>query len=119
MHWLDFGEIVFSALRAIRFSAAVYSLSRPGAELEVLFGLSDCTGHRTQLPVQSPWRSYQGAIPNSPFYQQPVLQSMAVATGWEDAEPVEDDLLSVVREIGRIFQMSVPDERLQDYMRNS
>lgn len=85
-------------------------------ELEVLFGLSDCTGHRTQVPVQSPSRSYQSQIPNSPFYQQPVLQSMVVATGWEDATPVEDDLLGVVREIGRIFQMSVPDGRLRDYL---
>lgn len=116
VHWLDFGEIVWSALRAIRFSAALYSLTIPGVELDVLFGLSDCTGHRTQVPVQSPSRSYQGSIPNSPFYQQPVLQSMVLRTGWEDAEPVEEDLLGVVRDIGRIFQMSVPDNRLRDYL---
>lgn len=116
VHWLNFGEIVESALRAIRFSAALYSLTRPGVELEILFGLSDCTGHRTQVPVQSPNRSYQGSIPNSPFYQQPVLQSVVVRTGWEDAQPVEEDLLGVLREIGRIFQMSVPDNRLRDYL---
>jgi hypothetical protein len=116
VHWLNFGEIVESALRAIRFSAALYALARPGVEIEILFGLSDCKGHRTEVPVQSPYRSYQGGIPNSPFYQQPVLQSMVVRTGWEDAVPVEEDLLGVVRDIGRIFQMSVPDSRLRDYL---
>ena len=115
-HWLDFGEIVFSVLRAIRFSAEVYSLTRPGVELEVLFGLSDCTGHKTQVPVQSPYRSYPGQIPDNPFHQQPVLQSMVVSTEWENAAPVEEDLLGVVREIGRIFQMSVPDGLLLNYL---
>ena len=41
---------------------------------------------------------------------------MVVSTEWENAAPVEEDLLGVVREIGRIFQMSVPDGRLLDYL---
>ncbi len=113
---LDFMEIASSLCAMVRFAANVYALKRPGVEMEVWFGLADCQGHKTTIPVQTPFRSYSGQIPGSPFYQQPVLQGAIVKTGWEDGCPSSEDLLALVRGVSRFFQISAPDERLRDYL---
>lgn len=115
--WLDFGEVVQFACAMVRFAATIYALRRPGVEMEVWFGLADCTGHKIQIPGRGRSRSHSGQIPDSPFYQQPVMQSTIVDTDWETARPVEEDVLTVIRELSRFFQISVPDDRLQDYLR--
>ena len=113
---LDFGEIAASLCAMVRFAANVYALERPGIEMEVWFGLADCQGHQTVIPVRSPFRSYPGQIPGGPFYQPPVLQGVVVKTGWDDGSPSEEDLLALVRGVSRFFQISAPDERLHDYL---
>lgn len=116
-YWVDFGEIASSVCSIVRFAAAAYSQQRPGVEMEVSFGLSDAQGHVTEIPVRSPYRSYSGWIPGSDFYQQPIEQyALQVRTNVENGQPVEEDLLGLIREVSRIFQISVPDERLRFYL---
>lgn len=114
--WLDFAEIAWSLCAMVRFAANVYVLERPGVEMEVWFGLSDYQGHRTTIPVKSPFHSYTGEMPGGALYRQPVVRGAVVRTGWEDGNPAEEDLLALVREISRFFGISAPDDRLRFYL---
>lgn len=76
--------------------------------MEVWFGLADCQGYETAIPVQSPFRSYPGQIPDSSFYQQPVVQGAFVKTSWETGTPDEEELLGLVREISDSFRSARP-----------
>ncbi len=114
---LHFGEIAASLCAIIRFAAQIYALKRPGVEMEIRFGLANCQGHKTTIPVQSPFRSYPGEIPGSPFYQQPITQGIAVRTEWQVGNAIDEDVLGLIREVSRLFQISAPDDRLRYYLR--
>lgn len=114
--WLDFGELVSSVIAMIRFCAMAFSTRRPALELEMRFGLADCQGHFTQILDAGRSRSHTGQIPQSPFYQQPIIEGAVIRTRSKDAGPNEEDLLRLTREISRLFSISAPDELLKRYV---
>lgn len=116
---LDFWELSASLLAAVRFAAAASATVRPGLELEAFFGLHGCQGHEIHLPAQSEprvFRGYSGRVPDSSFYQQPLFAGASVTTDPATAEIPEGDRLRLVRELSRLFGMSVPDGRLTEYV---
>ncbi|CAA9466201.1 MAG: hypothetical protein AVDCRST_MAG12-331 [uncultured Rubrobacteraceae bacterium] len=115
-HWLDFGEIASSVGAMVHFCAAAFATSRPGIELEVLFGMANCQGHLTRIPGGGRSRSHTGQIPPSSFYQQPVLQNAVVRTLPSGGKVNEEDLLALIREISRLFSISAPDDLLHRYV---
>lgn len=60
--WLDFEGLALSVCAVVRFAAEVYALKRPSVEMEVWFGLSNCQGYKTKIPIQSPFRSYSQRV---------------------------------------------------------
>jgi hypothetical protein len=113
---LAFNEIASLVCAVVRFATQAYAIKRPGVEMEVCLGLSNCEGYRTKIPAQSTSSSYEGQIPDSPFHQT-LMQDVFVKTGSETGSASEEDLLNLVREISRFFQISVPDERLRQYLK--
>lgn len=116
---LDFWELVLSLLGAVGFTAGAYSLQRPGTELEVFFGLHDAQGHEISFPATSgppPYHGYLGKLPDAPLYRSPVIAGVFIAVDPATAEIPEEDRLRLVRELSRLFGVSVPDGRLREYV---
>jgi hypothetical protein len=107
-----------SLLGTVTFAAGAYALERPGLELEVFFGLHDAQGHEIFFPAKSnprPFHSYSGKLPGSPRYRSSVVTGSYVATDPATAEILEESRLGLIRELSRLFGVSVPDERLREY----
>jgi hypothetical protein len=113
---LDFGDLTDSLLNMIRFAAAAYALRRAGVEMEVSFGLSQCGNCRAVLAGESNGGqstdtfSYEGRLP----VIRPVLRSAMVKT--EAGCVDEDDILLILREVSRFFQISARDDYLRQYL---
>jgi hypothetical protein len=116
---LDFWELSGSLLGAVGFAAGAYSLHRPGLELEVFFGLHDAQGHEISFPAKAgppTFHGYSGKLPDSPFYRPPMFAGAFVAVDPATAEVSEEDGLRLIRELSRLFGVSVPDRRLREYL---
>ena len=111
---LDFWDLALPVVRLARFAGAAYALRHPGTEMEVALGLSGCQGCRTWIGADAPTKA--GQIPNGPFYRQPDFAHGAIRTGSETGEPADEDLVGLVRELSRFFRVSMPDDRLSEYV---
>lgn len=100
----------------VHFAVDTYALQKPGIEMEVLFGLSNCQAHKTKLHAFTGYPSHTGEIPSNPLYQQSLIQGAFVRAIGETGKPVEEDLLGIVREFSRLFQISAPDDHLRFYL---
>lgn len=121
--WLSFEEISLATCSIVRFAGQTYALRRSGVEMEVWFGLSECQGHKAEIPLRSrtrqgvPFPSRSGEISSSLFHPRLVVQSVLVETNIETGEPTEESLLELIREISRFFQISTDDEYLRLYIK--
>lgn len=117
---LDFWELSMSLLGAVGFAAGAYALERPGLELEIFFGLHDAQGHEISFPATSgppPFHGYSGRLPDSsPLYRPPSITSAYAETDPATAKVPENDRIRLIRELSRLFGVSVPDGRLREYI---
>jgi hypothetical protein len=90
------------------------ALRRPGTEMEVMLGLSGCQGHRVKIGIRAPTRV--GEMRGGPFYRPPVFASGVVRTDPETGKAAFGDLVGMVRELSRLFGVSMPDGRLAEYV---
>ncbi len=67
-------------------------------------------------PSRDPSPHEAGQIPDSPFYRQPEFADGVVRTDPETGERVGDDLVGLVIERSRFFQVSMPDTRVFEYV---
>lgn len=111
---LDFWDLALPVVRLVRFAGVAYALRRPGTEMEVALGLSGCQGCRARIGTHAPTKA--GQIPDSPFYRQPEFAGSVVRTNSETGEPAVEDLVGLVRELSRFFRVSMPDDRLSEYV---
>lgn len=105
---LDFAEPAHFLQQAIFFAANAYARAGREVELEAYFELVGCTGWTVDIPANTsarPPRGYRAEISGRPLSY--------VAVG---ARPDAEELLTVVRELGRALGLSVPDIRLKDYL---
>ncbi|MDP9479616.1 MAG: ATP-binding protein, partial [Actinomycetota bacterium] len=129
--WIRFNEIADGLVGASRFVAAAYGARRAAVEFELFFGLHRCPGYRVVVPEllrerprgvefdTAPFSSYAGRVPGHPMGHDPTYGNAHLRTEGEgfDAEPVEEDLLRLVRSASRSVGISAPDARLKHYLR--
>lgn len=128
--WLLFDEVAHRLVGAARFAASAYGMRRTAVEIEFFFGLHRCPGYRVIVPEETRGRplgviydptgfsAYTGWVPGQPRGHEPTYGVVSLRTGGagKDAEPVEDDLLGLVRRASRAVGVSVPDSRLKHYL---
>ena len=129
--WLLFDEVADRLVGAARFVASAYGMRRTAVEVEFFFGLHRCPGYRVIVPQETRGRpvgvifdptgfsAYMGRVPGHPMGHEPTYGVVPLRTGGagEDAEPVEEDLLGLVRRASRAVGVSAPDSRLKRYLR--
>jgi hypothetical protein len=128
--WMRFDEIAYRLIRAARFAAAAYGTRRTAVEVEFLFGLHRCQNFRVIVPVllrerpkgveynPTPFGSYHGRVPGHPMGHEPTYGSVSLRTRGvgEAGEPVDEDLLRLLRTASRAVGVSAPDARLKHYL---
>lgn len=114
---LDFDEVASAVVSMTRFAVAAYATRKSAVEVEVFFGLHRCQGFWVKIPTDtssSAPRSYTGRVPGNPLGHSPTYGGAMLRT--DAGEPVEEDLMGLVRELSRAVGISTPDARLQDYL---
>lgn len=128
--WIRFDEIAQRLVEATRFAAAAYGTRRTAVEVEFLFGLHRCQSFRVVVPEllrerpkgvefdPTPFNSYYGRVPGHPMGHEPTYGSVSLRTRGvgEVGEPVEEDLLQLLRAASRAVGVSAPDARLKHYL---
>lgn len=102
---LAFLEMTDLALNVTRFAARTYSLVRLGVDMEVVFGVSGCQGHRLDV-------SQQSMMPGGPFYQQPVTGREIMRVDPETGKALDEDLFRMVRDLSRWFGLRLSDRQI-------
>jgi hypothetical protein len=108
---LSFDDVVSLPIDAVRFAAAAYAARKPGVEIEVCLGFSDCQGYRLRLRPHRGFGGAEATMPSGPHYP-----SIVVVRAGRDGEADSEDLLALTREASRAFGVRAPDEELSRYL---
>lgn len=109
-----FDDVAELPLNAVHFAARAYATVGPAVEMEVLLDFSECHGHVLELRASEGHRAYSGTVPEAPAGGR-TLYPLTVRTDGQ-GEPLEDDLVGLLRDASRAFGVSAPDEVLRRFL---
>ena len=110
----SFDDVAELPLNAVRFASRAYATVGPAVEMEVLLDFSECHGHVLEMRASEGHRAYSGTVPEAPAGGR-TLYPLTVRTDGQ-GDPLEDDLVGLLRDASRAFGVSAPDEALRRFL---